>query len=283
MSPSITVPAGFEAVEAAGGTLIGARGLMSALIERGLDDPAEWRLLLSAAPSGAGRGSTARLLLPDGRRLVLKKLLRGGAAGRLRRELFSGTARLLGNIVTPLMAAERGIATPAPAALLMVPGPPGFYHAWLAMEEIASASDLSTIIDSGSSVSLDQAAAAMRLVRRAHDNGLDHRDLNLGNILVRTTAAGECEAFIIDLDKARLAAGKLPFRRKLAALLRLERSYLKRMALSGVRVVRGERECWYELYAGDDHRLAARLARWRRLMAPVLLAHRIGWILTRQL
>jgi hypothetical protein len=281
MNPDVAVPAGFEALEAAGGLLIGESCLMPALVKNGLNDPDVWRRLLMVAPSGAGRGSTARLELSDGKRLVLKKLLRGGATGRVRRELFAGTGRLLANIMMPLKAAERAIPTPAPAALLMVPGPPGFYHAWLAMEEIAGARDLSTMLDPGSPLPEPETAAAMRMVRDMHDSGLDHRDLNLGNLMVREAAAGGCEAFIIDLDKARLAAEGLPFRRRLAALLRLERSYIKIMKLSGLGAPKRERESWYRLYAADDRRLEARLARWRRLLAPVLLAHRIGWIFAR--
>jgi 3-deoxy-D-manno-octulosonic acid kinase len=283
MSPEVTLPAGFEALEAAGGLLIGESSLMPALVERGLNDPAVWQRLLSAAPSGVGRGTTAGIELPAGRRLVLKKLLRGGIAGRLRRESFTGTGRLLANISTPLEAAERGIPTPAPAALLMVPGPPGCYRAWLAVEEIAGASDLSTILDSSSVLSKGETAAVMRLVRRMHDRGLDHRDLNLGNLLLRPAAAGKCQAFIIDLDKARLIAGELPFRRRLAALFRLERSYVKQIERSGARACRGELDRWYELYAEEDRRLAARLACWRWLIAPVLLVHRMGWIIARQL
>ncbi len=281
MIADFAVPAGFESREATGTLLIGEGSLMPFLVRRGLDDPSVWRRLLSAAPTGAGRGSTARLELSDGRRLVLKKLLRGGAAGRLRRGLFTGTGRLLANIVTPLKAAERAIPTPAPVAMLIVPGPPGHYQAWLAVEEIAGAKDLSTILHSGAPLPELQTAAVMTMVRDMHDRGLDHRDLNLGNLLVREAAAGGCEAFIIDLDKASLAPEGLPFQRRLAALLRLERSYIKTMKLCGAVAPKRERERWYRLYAADDIELAARLVRWRRFMAPVLLAHRIRWIFAR--
>lgn len=281
MNPDVSVPAGYKAREVAGGLLIGESGLMPALLDRGLDDPAVWRRLLSAAPPGAGRGSTARVELLDGRRLVLKKLLRGGAAGRLRRELFTGAGRLLANIVTPLKARGRGVPTPAPAALLIIPGPPGFYHGWLAMEEVAGARDLFSMLVPGMPLPEPESAAVIRMVREMHDRGLDHRDLNLGNLLVRGDAAGGYEAFIIDLDKAVLAAGQLPFRRRLAALLRLERSYVKCNERSGAKAAKGERDRLFELYAAGDRRLAARLARWRWLMAPFLLVHRIGWIIAR--
>jgi hypothetical protein len=121
----------------------------------------------------------------------------------------------------------------------------------------------------------------MKMVRGMHDRGLDHRDLNLGNLLVRGDGAGGHEPFVVDLDRAVLGSGELPFRRRLAALLRLERSYVKIVTRAGAKAPGRERERWYGLYAAGDDRLAARLALWRRLAAPLLLAHRIGWVLSR--
>jgi hypothetical protein len=149
------------------------------------------------------------------------------------------------------------------------------------MEEITGARDLSTMIERGSPLPEAVIAVVMTMVRGMHDRGLDHGDLNLGNLLVREDGAGGCEAFVIDLDKAALRDEDLPFRRRLAALLRLERSYLKCVKLAGAAPGVGERDRWFALYAANNRRLASRLARWRRLMAPLLLAHRVGWLFAR--
>jgi Ser/Thr protein kinase RdoA (MazF antagonist) len=58
-----------------------------------------------------------------------------------------------------------------------------------------------------------------------HDQGLHHRDLNAGNLLLRPQGDGFAVT-IIDLDRARLMAS-VPAGRRRAALARLARSLAK--------------------------------------------------------
>ena len=118
--------------------------------------------------------------------------------------------------------------------------------------------------------------AAIFLVRRMHDAGLHHRDLNLGNLLLRRSASGEWEAFVVDLDRAALRPGSLPFGARLRALRRLERSYVKHFGRQGPLGADGGR-VWYGLYAGDDETLARRLEACRRVGKVWLAIHRLGW------
>jgi hypothetical protein len=67
-------------------------------------------------------------------------------------------------------------------------------------------------------------SAAGRLIRRAHDAGLIHPDLNLKNILVRSGA--EPEAVLLDLDRGRLV-GELSGRARRRMLERFWRSARK--------------------------------------------------------
>ena len=72
-------------------------------------------------------------------------------------------------------------------ALLLQAGPPGLYQAWLAVEEVPGAVDLLSRLDPTPPPAPDEIAAAISVVRRMHDAGLEHRDLNLGNLLLGET------------------------------------------------------------------------------------------------
>jgi 3-deoxy-D-manno-octulosonic acid kinase len=219
----------------------------------GLDHEGGWRRRLEGERSAVARGAVARLDLGRGRRAVLKQLRRGGAVGRLWRDRFVGTRRLIDNLRVPMAAIERGVRTPRPLALLVVHGPPGLARGWLAQEEIAEAVDLATRFVSGVRPDAAELERAMGAVRRAHDAGLDHRDLNLGNLVL---APGE--ALLIDLDGARLENGPLPFPRRLHALQRLERSCWKTLG-DRAGVGRDAHGWIYRGYAAGDAALARRL------------------------
>ena len=273
MTVRLEVPEGFVFHSRDRAVLVADAARLDDLLGAGLDRPERWSELLAAAPAAAGRGPVARLRLADASGLVLKEMRRGGLTGPCWRGRFAGTRRLLDNLRIPLTAAARGLATPAPVALLLLPGPPGFWRGWLAVEEIEAATELGTLLLEGPAAK--PLAVAMRLVRRMHDAGVDHRDLNLGNLLVRGIGSEEAEAFVIDLDGARLRQGPLPFRARELALHRMERSWIKRAA--GGEVDDGDRDALYRLYAGDDAELAARLKAGRASGRRRIRLHRLGW------
>jgi 3-deoxy-D-manno-octulosonic acid kinase len=273
MIPADRVPRGYVVRAAGGRALIAAGSLVDALLAAGLDDPAVWERHLSErkARDGAGRGAAARLELDGGTRVVLKKMRRGGMLAALWRDRYPGSARLLDNLRIPLEARRRGVATPRPLALLLRRRGPGLYEAWLATEELGGAIDLLAALAADPVPDPDRLAAATAAVRTMHDAGVEHRDLNLGNVMLR----GERDAFVIDLDRARLHPDSLPFGLRRAGVRRLERSYLKRFGDPGPLGERG-RELWYELYAGSDTELARRFASGRRADRLVLALHRLG-------
>jgi len=279
MSARYEAPEGFQILNGEGGALFARRELAQQLLDLQLGAPQGWRRLLSAAPRASGRGPVARLRLPGGERLLLKQLLRGGLAGRLRRELFAGTGRLLDNLRLPIEADRRGIPTPPPAALLLAPGPGGLFRGWLAVAEIAGARDLAEIYASGCAPSEKELRAAISLVRLMHEAGLGHRDLNFGNLLVRG-AAGECAAYVIDLDGAAFSEGPLPLGRRRAALRRLERSYVKQVTTSGGKAMQAERDRIYELYAAGERAMAAAVQRGRALGNFQIFLHRFWWLIS---
>jgi 3-deoxy-D-manno-octulosonic acid kinase len=98
------------------------------------------------------------------------------------------------------------------------------YHGALVMHEIPGGVPLPEFLRARPEV--DIAAALATGLRRLHDAGLRHPDLNLGNVLVLDAEGGPIVAFV-DLDRARLDEGPLDRRTRRRSLLRLRRSARK--------------------------------------------------------
>ncbi len=268
-------PRGFD-LERHGRELLYVRsGLLESLRDAGLTRSDGWSELLERSGSRSGRGRTARVELPRGPRAVMKKMRRGGLTAALWRDRFPGTDRLMANLTVPARAAARGIATPLAVALLLRPGSFGLNEGWLMTEEIEGAHDMRSIL-AIAPPPRGALGAVMALVRRLHDVGLRHPDLNLGNLLVRQGPDGSWEAYVVDLDRAQFGPGPLSYGRRVRSIRRLERSYLKQFGDSGPLGDDAGR-LWGAEYAGDDPDLARRLEASRRAGRLWVRLHRLGW------
>jgi len=204
VSGDLTVPAGFTVVTRSTSMLIADIGRLPDLQRCALDRPEGWSALARDAGTGAGRGATSRLELSPGRTIVLKQLRRGGLAGPLWRDRFAGTSRPLDNLRIPIEAGRRGVPTPAPVALMLERRGLDMVRAWLAVEEVRNASDLAARFASDEVPESRELAQVMTTVREMHDRGVEHRDLNLGNLMVCRDPDSLPRVFVIDLDAARL-------------------------------------------------------------------------------
>jgi tRNA A-37 threonylcarbamoyl transferase component Bud32 len=254
-------------------TLVADERWVEAALRAGLDTPQGWAVHLANAARAPGRGATARIVLEPGRVARLKQLRRGGWLAGLWRDRFAGRRRALDNLRLGVEVARRGVPTPAPLALLLERAAPGRVRAWLAVEEIEDAEDLATRFALGRPPCADELDAVLGLVRRMHERGIDHRDLNLGNLLLRP--GPQPRAWVIDLDRARLGPGALSIGRRRRALRRLERSYVK--SCHPGPAADAIRRALFERYAAGDAELLRRLVRGPRAAAVWLRLHRLGW------
>jgi 3-deoxy-D-manno-octulosonic acid kinase len=124
-------------------------------------------------------------------------------------------------------ARRRGVPTVEVLAAIVesVAGP--VYRGWLVTRRLQGARDLwaAAQAEVPDAKRADWEAAA-RAVRAMHRCGVDHRDLNLKNILVRSEN-GSARGYIIDFDKSRLYPGEVLPPRAKNNLDRLERSINK--------------------------------------------------------
>jgi len=236
---------------------------------QGLHAAAAWHALLVPTRQVSGRGGVARIQPSAGRSWVLKRMRRGGLLAPLWRDRYLGTARLMDNLVAPLRARRANIPTAAPVGLLVRPVGWGLVEGWLAFEEIEGGIDLATRFRGSQPPTREELACAMDVVRSMHDAGIDHPDLNLGNLLL-CVREERSAAFVIDLDRATFHDAALDFGRRQRAIRRIERSLLK-ICGDSVTVP------WQRLYAADDSALAARLERGRRVGGLWLRLHELGW------
>jgi len=247
---------GFETRRAPGGAvLILRRGLASRLPAEVLDDPE--KLLEERGEAGAGRGALARIAPEGGPGLVLKKYRHGGVLRAVLPEIFLGTRRMLDDLAASERARASGVPCAAVAGLVLSRRAGPLWEGYLLTEEIPDAVTLDRALPGGGA---DLAAAAVRTVRRLHDAGVLHRDLNLRNLLVRGA-----EVFVIDLDGARLVASPTPTQR-FANLSRLDRSYVKIFRDEGP-LSHEDRRALLDVYAARDEAM-------RREMEGRIAAHK---------
>ncbi len=184
--------------------------------EPALFEPAAWRARGQLLGSARGRGEAA--LVSDGQHeYVLRHYRRGGLPGRFIRDryIWTGLARTRAwrewQLTAELYA--RGLPVPRPVAARVLRH--GLcYSADLITVRIADASSLAQQLGQRM-LEVGEWQAVGRCIRRFHDSGLDHADLNAHNILL--TPAG---IHLIDFDRGRLRAAGAWQQHNLERLLR---------------------------------------------------------------
>lgn len=246
--PGREVPEGFEeAAPGPGLTMLAARGFAHAglapqILGAGGGTPARH----------AGRAVLRSLPLPDGGNALVRPYLHGGVLRRLTRDRFvSRPPRPFAELAVTAAARDRGVATVEVLAALVAWGPGPWYRGWLVTRELEGARNLWDALQGGPSDEEKQSMLrrAGRSLRLMHESGIDHRDLNLRNILV-LRGAPDPEVYVIDFDKARLFPGPAPAPRARRNLRRLLRS-ARKLDPDGALLRRADRDCLLEAYGTE--------------------------------
>jgi 3-deoxy-D-manno-octulosonic acid kinase len=151
-----------------------------------------------------GRGRTLLLETPFGS-AVLRRYLRGGWAAHLSpdRYLFTGHQRSRPMVEFHMLSKLRELGLMVPHPLAAQCKRDGiFYTGNLLTRRIA---DVVPLADLLASVETDFElwSATGACIRRFHENGVVHADLNARNILVRPSG----QVYLIDFDRARIKSG----------------------------------------------------------------------------
>ena len=195
-----------------------------------------------------GRGSAWFIDAPFGP-VVLRKYFRGGWAARISRDryFFSSVSRSRPFREYHLLAAlhEQGLPVPRPIAALCE-------HRWfistgaIMTARISAARTLADLLpgnNDGADTDSGLWASVGRCIRRFHEAGVWHADLNARNILLDA----DLDVYLIDFDRARFTPGKAVNGQ--ANLKRLKRSLVK---LWPVADERGLHAAWKQFKAAYD-------------------------------
>jgi len=177
--------------------------------------------LLGGIRSGRGFGSSYHIILENDQ-WILKHYRRGGLVANVIKDVYFGLRhersrswkewRLLANLYA------NGLSVPRPVAARVVKGT-GIYQADLITRFIPATRTLSERLQTET---LPAAAwhAIGHCIRRFHDQGVFHADLNASNILL----SSDNNVYLIDFDRGRVRKGETW---KTSNLERLKRSLRK--------------------------------------------------------
>lgn len=205
-------------------------------------DPSHWERLGAVVGRAEGRGQ-ALLLDTEFGPAVLRQYLRGGWPARISRDryVFTGYIRSRPVAEFRMLAKLNALRLPVPAPLAALCDRSGLiYRGWLLMERIESVRALADLLP----LHVEDAEFWQRVgraIRRFHEAGAVHADLNARNILVGVDGA----VHLVDFDRARCAPGDRPaFAGNLARLRRSLDKFWPREHRSRLPA------CWEALAAG---------------------------------
>jgi 3-deoxy-D-manno-octulosonic acid kinase len=274
------VPPGYVVHRVAETTLVFDAKLAPDLVGLRLADADARKRLFARAPS-RGRGAAPSVPVRRDVSIILRRYQHGGLFGRLTGMLHLGPKRALLELKVTARAEAAGAPVPHVVCLALWPAAGPFWSALIGTREERGATDLLEFLRRA-----DDARARREIlrevgaaVRRLHDAGVDHRDLQLRNILV-VEDGGPRRIVVIDLDRAVYhPRGRLAARLRAKNLGRLVRSAVK-MGLWRDRVGARELAAFSAAYTGKDRKLRRELRGWIRRERWKLALHRLGYRLT---
>lgn len=273
--PAARLPIGYAEVRSPAACWI-ARHECAEEIQRGDAD----RLLLGRAErrrgAGGGRGELLRMRLGSVE-AVGKRAQHGGLVGPLIRGLYPGTRRIREQLVAADRLDRAGVTTPPVLAVgwRRVLGP---LHAHAIITgAVREAQNLYEVARANAPwrrrrIALEKSAD---LIRKMHDIGFLHADLNVTNILFGRGADGD-RVQIVDLDGGAFH-DRIGFRGRFRNLARLLRSYEKWIA-GRFRLSVREELIFLRRYCRNDRILLKRFQRALQRHRSRLGLHRVGWL-----
>jgi hypothetical protein len=142
--------------------------------------------------------------------VVVRHSRHGGLLAAITGDRFLPPTRAPHELAMSLQLAELGIPTPKVVALVTYAAGLLLRRADIATGEIPRSADLADVLGGRSRLvpRADGIRAASTLLAAMARAGVQHPDLNLKNILVAVGANGGTTAFLLDVDRVRIDAGR---------------------------------------------------------------------------
>ena len=254
------------------------------LLRQGIEDlESFFKKHLQATQYLQGRTPHPSVPLQDGMRMVVRKYSHGGLLSFLNRDLFLLGARSFEELSLTEEIRSSGIPTIKPIGAIHQTADYPFYRAYLLSLEVPHAKNLIQYFEETGSNPFREnllhkrktIQAAGLLLRRFHQAGFYHHDLQLKNLLVN-----EDQVLLIDFDRSYCKTN-LSIKERVKNLLRLNRS-VEKWKHFGVPITWTDRWRFFLAYAGEDQRIRRAIRKALRPYAVSLFFHRIGWSLQKR-
>jgi len=275
--PVRSVPPGYVVHRVADAWLVFDSRYAPELVALRLADPDARRRLFARAPK-RGRGAAPSVSLRRDVHAILRRYQHGGLFGSITKNLYLGPSRALDELHVTARAEASGAPVPHVLCLALWPAAGPFWSALIGTREERGARDLADVL-----LAADDPRARRALlrevgaaVRKLHDAGVDHRDLQLHNILA-VEQGGTRRIVVVDLDRAVYhPRGALAPRLRARNLGRLTRSAVKAGMWRG-RIGLRELAAFVGGYTDGDRKLRAELRGWITREQWKLALHRLGY------
>lgn len=252
--PAPALPPDFEAWTFAGGAAVARRDVVaavrSAIVEGGTLH--RWAAAQPGRRVYLGRGEVYGVPLGSAA-AVVRHARHGGLLAPLLRDLYLGRPRFHREAALALRLREGGVRTPALLAGIRYAAGPA-HRADVATERIAGRDLVELFYGDRPPEGPPRTAvlaAVAHLVRRLHDLGYVHPDLQLRNLLVTERRAGSPVAWLLDVDTCR-AMRRGDDADRARNLARFFRSWAKWNRLRGVRLNDADRALFSAEYLADQ-------------------------------
>jgi len=212
----------------------------------------QWAAAQPGRTAFVGRGEAYGVTL-GGTPAVVRHARHGGFLAPLLTDWFAGRPRFYREVALSRRLAGDGIRTPDVVAGVRYRAGPG-HRADVATEQVAGA-DLVEVFFGERPPAGPQRAAALealgRLVRRLHDLGFVHPDLQLRNLLLTGAAGAAPQAWLLDVDTCRPMRGERDTERA-RNLARFYRSWDKWNGMRGAQLTDVDRALFSVAYLSED-------------------------------
>ncbi|MDF1662544.1 MAG: lipopolysaccharide kinase InaA family protein [Planctomycetota bacterium] len=219
-------------------------------------------------------------------KLIIRPYLRGGLMGRLFHDRYFDDGRAINELELYREAQKRGIPSLEVLGAVTRPCRGMGYRHGIITRYLEDVHDLAAVLLNIRDEKQRRAAMreAGRVIRVMHDQGFNHPDLNIKNVLVRFRADEDesddsaVEAWVIDFDRGHFVTGALDESARRGNLMRLIRSFVKfHKKAPGAVTFREPLELAHGYFAGEPKERMAFLDLARRALKKSLRIRLTSW------
>jgi 3-deoxy-D-manno-octulosonic acid kinase len=279
MVKSLEIPPSFSLVKKGKASLLLENEYRDVLLQGGIED-VEAYLVKHGAGMTYFRGRNAHPSIPLGskERMVVRRYSHGGVFRFLTRDLYLLGSRSFRELALTREVSASGIPTIHPLGAVHQRIFPFFYRAYLLSLEIPNAKDLGQYYQEAGRHTNQMNLPRKRMIireagltlRKFHDAGFFHADLQLKNLMVT-----DAEVVLIDFDRSFRKQTLSP-QERVRNLLRLNRS-AEKWKRRGLPITWADRWRFFRAYSAGDEEMTKVLRKALRGYSMRVFFHRILW------